>query len=204
MATLNFADRVKETTATTGTGAYSLDGAASGFQGFVAGIGSGNVCPYCCTNGADWEVGRGTVTDGTPDTLSRDVILASSNGGAAVNWGAGSKELFCTVPADSVNDSMVRAWVNFNGTGTPAIRDSCNVSSITDHGTGDFTLNFTVPMPSTNYVVVGVGSIGDGTSGTMSIDVYTRATTSVRVRTKFGSSATLFDYAYSQFVVIGG
>lgn len=46
-----------------------------------------------------------------------------------------------------------RAWVNFNGTGTPAIRSGGNVSSITDNGTGDYTVNFTTPMPDTNYAV---------------------------------------------------
>lgn len=48
-----------------------------------------------------------------------------------------------------------RAWVNFNGTGTAAIRASGNVSSITDHGTGDYTVNFTTAMPDANYAVVG-------------------------------------------------
>lgn len=47
----------------------------------------------------------------------------------------------------------VRAWVNFNGTGTVAIRASYNVSSITDNGTGDYTINFTTAMPDTNYAV---------------------------------------------------
>jgi hypothetical protein len=50
-----------------------------------------------------------------------------------------------------------KAWVNFNGTGTPAIRASGNVSSITDHGTGQFSINFTVAMPDTNYAAVGTG-----------------------------------------------
>ena len=48
-----------------------------------------------------------------------------------------------------------RAWVNFNGTGTVAIRDSGNVSSITDNGTGNYTVNFTTAMPDTNYAYVG-------------------------------------------------
>ena len=51
-----------------------------------------------------------------------------------------------------------RAWVNFNGTGTVAIRASSNVSSITDNGTGDYTVNFTIDMPSENYAVAGVGT----------------------------------------------
>ena len=50
---------------------------------------------------------------------------------------------------------MCRAWVNFNGTGTPAIRGSANVSSITDNGTGNYTVNFTTSMPDTGYSAVG-------------------------------------------------
>lgn len=93
------ADRVKETTTTEGTGTYSLAGAATGFRGFVAAIGTGERCYYCVEDGTNWEVGVGTVTDGTPDTLSRDRILASSNSGNAVDWGAGTKNVFVDLPA---------------------------------------------------------------------------------------------------------
>ena len=51
--------------------------------------------------------------------------------------------------------TLCRAWVNFNGTGTVAIRASFNVSSITDNGTGDYTVNFTTAMPDANYSAVG-------------------------------------------------
>lgn len=50
---------------------------------------------------------------------------------------------------------IAKAWVNFNGTGTVAIRDSFNVSSITDNGTGDYTINFTTAMPNANYAAMG-------------------------------------------------
>lgn len=50
---------------------------------------------------------------------------------------------------------IAKAWVNFNGTGTVAIRDSFNVSSITDNGTGDYTVNFTTAMPNANYALAG-------------------------------------------------
>ena len=53
-----------------------------------------------------------------------------------------------------------RAWVNFNGTGVVAIRASGNVTSITDNGTGDYTLNFTTAMPDANYSVSGVTGVG--------------------------------------------
>jgi hypothetical protein len=55
-----------------------------------------------------------------------------------------------------------RAWVNFNGTGTVAIRAAVNVSSITDNGTGDYTINFTTAMPDVNYAAVVVGQQNDG------------------------------------------
>jgi len=64
-----------------------------------------------------------------------------------------------------------RAWVNFDGTGTVSIRDSGNVSSITDNGTGDYTVNFATAMPDNNYVVSGkslhaVGTNNNGRSWT--------------------------------------
>lgn len=96
---LAHADRVKETSTTTGTGSYSLAGAATGFQTFVAGVGDGNTCYYMATDSTDWEVGIGTVTDGSPDTLARTTILASSNGGSAVSWSAGTKTIVNTIPA---------------------------------------------------------------------------------------------------------
>jgi hypothetical protein len=91
-------DRVKETTTTTGTGTYTLAGAATGFQSFAV-VGDGNATYYTVTNGTDWEVGVGTYTS-SGTTLSRDTILASSNSGSAVNWGAGSKDVFLTYPAE--------------------------------------------------------------------------------------------------------
>jgi hypothetical protein len=104
---LVIADRVKETTTTTGAGTLNLAGAGTGFRTFVAGIGNGNVCPYIIDNGlGEWETGLGTVTDATPDTLARTVILASSNAGAAVNFSAGTKTVAC-VPIAS---GAMRLW----------------------------------------------------------------------------------------------
>jgi len=92
-------DRVKEETTTTGTGTISLDGAVDGFESFVSGIGNSNNTYYAIVGGSEWEVGIGTVTDATPDTLSRDTILTSSNADSAVNFSAGTKSVFCTLPA---------------------------------------------------------------------------------------------------------
>jgi len=94
-------DRVKETSTTTGTGTFSLAGAETGFETFVAGVGDGNTTYYAISHDGtnEWEVGVGTVTDAATDTLSRDTIISSSNSDAAVNFTAGGKTVFCTLPA---------------------------------------------------------------------------------------------------------
>lgn len=95
---LVYGDRVKETTTTTGTGTYTLAGAATGFQSFGSVLSNSDTCYYTVTDGTDWEVGLGTYTTaGT--TLARTSIQDSSNAGAAVNWGAGTKDVFLTIPA---------------------------------------------------------------------------------------------------------
>ncbi len=106
----DYADRVREITSITGTGTYDLDGAVTGFQTFVAGIGTTNSCAYCAEDGTDWEVGEGVVTDASPDTLSRVTILASSNSDAAVSWSAGEKKIFVTNPAANVLDNETGTW----------------------------------------------------------------------------------------------
>jgi hypothetical protein len=94
-------DRVKETTTTTGTGTVTLAGAAvGGFQAFSV-IGDGNTTYYAIVSptAGDWEVGIGTYTaSGT--TLSRDTVLESSNSGSLVDFGAESKDVFVTYPAE--------------------------------------------------------------------------------------------------------
>src|SRR6056300_990358 len=93
-------DRVKETSTTTGTGTFDLAGAVSGFESFVAGIGNSNTTYYSIVNeNGEFEVGLGTITDAATDTLSRDTIISSSNSDSAVDFGAGTKNVFCTLPA---------------------------------------------------------------------------------------------------------
>jgi hypothetical protein len=92
-------DRVKETTTTTGTGALTLAGAATGFQSFAA-IGNANTTYYTIYDSVTgaWEAGVGTYTaSGT--TLSRDTILSSSTG-SILTLTAGTKDVFCTYPAE--------------------------------------------------------------------------------------------------------
>ncbi len=94
-------DRVKETTTTTGTGTITLTGAVAGYQSFAA-IGSGSQTYYTIVDNENdtWEVGIGTYTSGGSRTLTRTTILSSSNSGSAVNFAAGTKDVFVTYPAE--------------------------------------------------------------------------------------------------------
>ena len=98
-------DRVLETSTSTGTGAFTLGGAQTGFQSFSV-VGSGNTTYYTIqgknadgTLTGEWEVGTGTYTTGS---LARDTVLESSNANALVNFSAGNKDVFCDLPAEKV------------------------------------------------------------------------------------------------------
>jgi hypothetical protein len=93
-----------------------------------------------------------------------------------------------SVPVSTVAQGTARAWVNFNGTGTVAIRASFNVSSITDNGTGNFTMNFTAAMPDANYSVAGA----NGTSTQTGIKPRVFNTGSLRFETPL-TNGVLFD-----------
>lgn len=83
--------RVRETSGSTGTGAYTLAGAVTGFRTFAAALDDADTVDYCAVLGSGWEVGRGTYSGGV---LTRTEVLASSNAGAAVDWPAGTKQVF--------------------------------------------------------------------------------------------------------------
>ena len=96
-------------------------------------------------------------------------------------------------------DGLCKAWVNFNGTGTVAIRASYNVSSITDNGTGNYTVNFTTPMVDSNYCVQ--GTMGNSSAGANAIiptnnGAVLPATTSIYVGFYVYGAASDPTYAY--------
>jgi len=107
-------DRVKETTTTTGTGAVSLGGAVTGFETFAAGVGNSNTTYYAIVHQTanEFEVGLGTL-DGDSSDLTRTTVISSSNSDSAVDFAAGTKDVFCTIPAsklifeDANNDATV-------------------------------------------------------------------------------------------------
>lgn len=211
-------DRVRDKTTTTGTGTITLAGTPpSSFRSFGSALSNSDTCHYCIAHESadEWEVGTGTYTS-SGTTLSRTSILASSNGGAAVNFSAGQKDVFITFPAvrgallvepqaanqvlagptsggnaaaafralvaadmpsgvptaaatqaeeeagsltsvyttpgrQQYHPSACKFWINLNGTGTIAINDSYNVTSITDNGTGDYTVTIATDFSSANW-----------------------------------------------------
>ena len=95
-------DRVRETSTTSGTGTLNLAGAVTGFRTFVDGIGDGNTTYYAIfEEGTNlFEIGLGTVTDATPDTLARDTVLSNSSGNTSkITFSGGTLSVFCTMPA---------------------------------------------------------------------------------------------------------
>jgi len=152
-------DRVKETSTTTGTGTFDLGGAATGFETFVAGIADGNTTYYAIflQGSNEWEVGLGTVTDATPDTLARTTVITSSNSDSAVDFSAGTKDVFCTLPASKAvyldaSGDPVGAIANVVEDTSPTLGGDLDVGSyditsasnadidIIPNGTGDVNL----------------------------------------------------------------
>ena len=116
------ADRVKETTTTTGTGTVTLNGASTGFQSFAA-VGNGNTTYYtiAAQSGTEWEVGIGTYTS-SGTTLARTTVFSSSNSGSLVNFSAGTKDVFVTYPAEmssfAAAGAVTENFTTFTGTYT--------------------------------------------------------------------------------------
>lgn len=100
-----FADRVQESSTTSGLGDFTLDGAQLGFQSFLSGIGNANQCYYTISHDTDgsWEVGLGTVNGAT---LQRDSVLSSSNSGAPVSFALGGKTVFVPGAAQAFEERL--------------------------------------------------------------------------------------------------
>jgi len=196
------ADRVKETTTTTGTGTLDLGGAASGFETFVAGIGNGNETYYVITdpNTGDYEVGVGTVTDAATDTLSRDSVITSSNAGSLVNFGAGTKDVFCSLPSERaiiIDDaSNVEVTANITATsfdGSGAALTSLNASNVSsgtlDNARLDAQLQDIAGLATTSGKIIQ----GDGANFVLSsYTIPTSDGTTGQVLTTNGSGAVTF------------
>jgi len=151
-------DRVKETSTTTGTGTLNLAGAVAGFETFVAGS---NTTYYSIVNeNGEFEVGLGTVTDATPDTLARTTVISSSNSDSAVNFSAGTKDVFCTLPASKavILDSSGNIVAN-NGSNLTALNATALASGTVANARLDAQLQDVAGLAVTDgNIIVGDGS----------------------------------------------
>ena len=151
-------NRVRELTSTTGTGAVTLGGAVGGFQTFAAGIGNSNTTYYAISinSESEWEVGLGTL-NGDSSTLTRTTVLESSNSDSAVDFSAGSKEVFCTLPSEKAiyldgSDAQVGGFSSLADDSSPQLGGNLDVNGqdivstsnadidIIPNGTGDVNL----------------------------------------------------------------
>ncbi len=174
------ADRVKETSTTTGTGNFTLSGAVTGFRTFSTGVGVGNTCYYVITDNSDYEVGLGTLN--STSVLARTTVLTSSNSNNAVDWGAGSKDVFTTYPGakavilDSNNELSLGSALGVAGNvsvgGTFQVTGEFNLSDISASGTLDVagTTNLATASITGTVNVTGETTLDDvSASGTLDV-----------------------------------
>ena len=126
--------------------------------------------------------GGGSVLLQEPTTASNRTLTLPDADGTVIYSDASANLQFNSGYGSIATAYGCRAWVNFNGTGTVAIRASGNVTSITDNGTGDYTVNFTTAMPDANYsVVAGSSFTANGVRGSVWAEPFAVNSSSARI-----------------------
>ena len=151
-------NRVRELTSTTGTGTVTLGGAVGGFQTFAAGIGNDNTTYYAISINSEneWEVGLGTLNADSSTLARTNPPLESSNGDALVDFSAGSKEVFCTLPAEKA--VYLDASDDPVGVTGSAITDETKTFSNYSNITASRTLTLS---SGNNYMLIGAITVDD-------------------------------------------
>ena len=154
---LVLADRVQDTTTTTGTGTVTLANTPpTGFQSFGTAIGNGNTTYYAIIGGSQWEVGIGVYT-AVGTSLSRDTVLSSSTGTSLINFSAGEKTVFVTYPSErSVNeDASGNVNIDITGNATTATRATNLIAGAAGSVPYQTAANTTAFLASASGVLVG-------------------------------------------------
>jgi len=196
-------DRVKETTTTTGTGAVVLAGEAGGFQDFSSAIGNSNTTYYAIVHQSldEWEVGIGTYGSAS-NNLTRNTLLSSSTG-SSINFSAGTKDVFVTLPASEVvHTSASPSFTNVSISGNLTVGGTVSVTS---------SATFKNHVSSSTLAVTGITSIGGslvGTSATFDdkVSVSALAVTGITSigGSLVGTSATFTNHVSSSTLAVTG
>ena len=212
-------DRVRETSTTTGTGAMALGGAVVGFQTFAAGIGNSNTCYYAISlrGGAEFETGLGTL-DGDSSDLTRTTVFQSSNSDSAVDFSAGTKDVFVTLPASkavfedattdnvtltadlSVGDDLTvnGGVIDVKNTGAQSVvRFYCESSNahyaeIKAPAHSAFSGNVSLTLPAVTDTLVGLAATQTLTNKTLTTPVLTTPVANAGVQLKNGATSAGF------------
>jgi len=211
-------DRVKETTTTTGTGTFTLAGAVTGFETFGTGVGNSNTTYYAVTlpGTAEFEVGLGTLSSDS-STIARTTVISSSNSDNAVNFSAGTKTIFCTLPASktvfldasgnatlgadlSVGDDLTveGGVIELKNTGAQSeLRMYCESSNahyaaLKAPAHSDFAGNTTLTLPATTDVIVGRATTDTLTNKTLTTPTITTPVVNAGVQLKNGATSAGF------------
>ena len=212
-------DRVRETSITTGTGAMALGGAVVGFQTFAAGVGNSNTCYYAISlrGGAEFETGLGTL-DGDSSDLTRTTVFQSSNSDSAVDFSAGTKDVFVTLPASkavfedattdnvtltadlSVGDDLTvnGGVIEVKNTGAQSVvRFYCESSNahyaeIKAPAHSAFSGNVSLTLPAVTDTLVGLAATQTLTNKTLTTPVLTTPIANAGVQLKNGATSAGF------------
>jgi len=196
-------NRVRELTSTTGTGTVTLGGAVGGFQTFAAGIGNSNTTYYAISINSEneWEVGLGTLSADSSTMARTNPPLESSNGDALVDFSAGSKEVFCTLPSEKAvyldaSDAQVGGFSSLAADSSPQLGGELDVVTydivstsnrdidITPNGTGDVVLGADTVKVGDAAAAVTLTSNGAGV-----LTVTTGGTTDLILSTNSGTNS---------------
>ena len=177
---LALADRVRQTTTSTGTGTITLDGSVEGYQSFEV-IGNNNTTYYTISGGAQWEVGIGTYYGGT---LARTTVISSSTG-SKLDLATGTKDVFVTLPSsvavtsgtDVTFTKVTTPTVQATNSGGLSLKNSAGTTQISMGGGGgdNISLNVSTNLNGTNAQIdispTGTGHVHMKPSGSGSIEI---------------------------------
>lgn len=162
-------NNVLETSTTQGTGTLTLAGAVANFATFASQMSGGDTTIYCISDSVNREIGYGTLGGAGPYTLTRDTVIFSTNGGAKVNWGAGTRNVACVLPGEAV-----KSWLDPAQAVGVLTRTALNTYGVlpapqSDHQSGSLALTasfqalaskaVTIPATTSLYVVVGMAQV---------------------------------------------